>query len=71
MKDTLIQYFTPKDDSPNPQEVADVMAKLVADAKGERPLWSLVGAGGLGEAIDHINQSTKGLVDAMMGYMGV
>jgi NAD(P)-dependent dehydrogenase (short-subunit alcohol dehydrogenase family) len=71
LKAASIAYFTPNEDSPNPQEVADVFAKLVALPKGERPLWSIVGAGGLEEAIDHINVSTKTLVDNMLGYMGI
>jgi NAD(P)-dependent dehydrogenase (short-subunit alcohol dehydrogenase family) len=71
LKEASIAYFTPNADSPNPQEVADAMANLVNGSKGQRPLWTLVGAGGLADSIDHINQSTKTLVDTMLGYMGV
>jgi NAD(P)-dependent dehydrogenase (short-subunit alcohol dehydrogenase family) len=71
LKATTIAHFTPNEASPNPQEVADVFAQLVALPKGERPLWSIVGAGGLEEAVAHINTSTKRLVDNMLGYMGI
>lgn len=71
LKDGLVAYFTPSDDSPNPQEVADLFAKLVAQPKGERPLWNIVGAGGVEELVSNINQSTKGLVDTFLGYMGI
>lgn len=71
LKAGLVAYFTPTADSPNPQEVADVFAKLVALPKGERPLWSIVGAGGIEPLISQINESTRGLVDTFLGYMGV
>jgi NAD(P)-dependent dehydrogenase (short-subunit alcohol dehydrogenase family) len=70
LKQASIQMFTPNENSPNPQAVADVMLQLVEQPKGERPLWNLVGAE-VAEPIDHINQSTKALVDTMLGYMGV
>lgn len=70
MKAGLIHYFTPTETSPNPQEVADVFLQLLETPQGERPLWSLVGAGPFAETISHINQSTKQLVEGLNAAFG-
>jgi NAD(P)-dependent dehydrogenase (short-subunit alcohol dehydrogenase family) len=69
VKNSLNFYFTPKETSPNPQPVADKMLELVDAKQGERPLWSLVGAGPLEGYIDQINQTTKTIVDIMVSNL--
>jgi NAD(P)-dependent dehydrogenase (short-subunit alcohol dehydrogenase family) len=71
LKDALIQYFVPNETSPDPQEVADVFAKLVKLPKGERPLWSIVGGGPLTAEFHEINESTRTVVNNMLNAMGV
>jgi len=69
VKAALDYYFTPKADSPDPQPVADKMLELVEAKRGERPLWSLVGAGPLEAYFDQVNQITKTIVDTMVNSM--
>ena len=65
----LEEFFTPKPDSQDPQEVADKMLELIETKKGERPLWSLVGAGPLEGYFVQVNQTTKTIADTMVGIM--
>jgi NAD(P)-dependent dehydrogenase (short-subunit alcohol dehydrogenase family) len=69
VKAALDHYFTPTENSPSPQPVADKMLELVNAKRGERPLWSLVGAGPFEGYIDQINQLTKTIVDTAVGAM--
>jgi len=69
VKNSLNYYFTPKETSPNPQPVADKMLELVDAKQGERPLWSLVGAGPLEGYIDQINQTTKTIADILVSNL--
>ena len=69
VKAALDHYFTPTENSPSPQPVADKMLELVNAKRGERPLWSLVGAGPFEGYIDQINQLTKTILDTAVGAM--
>jgi NAD(P)-dependent dehydrogenase (short-subunit alcohol dehydrogenase family) len=69
VKNSLNYYFTPKENSPSPQPVADKMLELVDAKQGERPLWSLVGAGPLEGYIDQINQTTKTIADILVSNL--
>lgn len=71
VKQSLIAFFTPKATDPDPQEVADKIAALIAAPKGSRSLWTLVGAGPLETLFDQVNQSTKTIVDTSIAYLGV
>ena len=69
VKNSLNHYFTPTETSPSPQPVADKMLELVDAKQGERPLWSLVGAGPLEGYIDQINQTTKTIADILVSNL--
>jgi len=69
LKDALFTHFIPTEDSADPQEVADVIAGLVAQQQGQRPLWNIVGGGPLTDAFKDINESTRKVVDTMVGYL--
>lgn len=68
-KRAVLQFFEPTPESPDPQEVADAMLKLVEQGKGERPLWTVVGDGPMAEHILAINQATRQLVEFNIGIL--
>jgi len=67
----VFQYFEPTPASPDPQEVAEVIADLIETPKGERNLWSIVGAGQLTETFSNINTSLKQVLDMILAARGV
>lgn len=71
LKNAIIQFFVPNENSPNIQEVAEAMAKLIDLPKGKRPLWVMVGPDGHEKQIGHINESTQALVDLYLSEFGV
>jgi NAD(P)-dependent dehydrogenase (short-subunit alcohol dehydrogenase family) len=71
IKEAFIQYFTPNETSPDPQEVADVIVGLIETPKGQRQLWTPVGTGPLTPYLSQVNELTKTLVDATLQSMGV
>jgi NAD(P)-dependent dehydrogenase (short-subunit alcohol dehydrogenase family) len=68
-KRALLRFFEPTPASGDPKEVADAMLALVEQPKGERPLWTLVGAGPNGEVFNGINQTVKQVVDGTVAYL--
>lgn len=68
-KNSLNHFFTPSDNSSNPQAVADKMLELVEAKQGERPLYSLVSAGPVEGYIDQINQTTKTIADILYSHL--
>jgi NAD(P)-dependent dehydrogenase (short-subunit alcohol dehydrogenase family) len=69
-KNGVLKYFQPTDSSRDPGEVARVIASLISMPKGERPLWTLAGAGVLTEVINNINSISKQLVDDLVNARG-
>lgn len=65
-KNAVLKYFEPTDSSPDPREIADKILELIDTPKGQRPLWTLIGAGQLTGTISNINNSVKDLVDKLV-----
>lgn len=70
-KQRVFELFTPKADSPNPQEVADAIAQLLQQPAGNKPLWTLVGADASRDFIHNINTETKKLLDYIATSAGI
>ena len=70
-KQRVFELFTPKADSPNPQEVADAIAQLLQQPAGNKPLWTLVGADAGRDFIHNINTETKKLLDYIATSAGI
>ena len=58
------------EEAPNPQDVADAVARLVSTQAGERPLRTLVG-GPMTQLVEPINQTTEGVQEQLLGFMGL
>lgn len=58
--------FTPKENDPHPQEVADIIAGLVAAPKGQRPLWTISDHSVLKDGVAQINGITQALVEGSL-----
>lgn len=71
VKAALIYTFTPKETNPDPQEVTDVIQKIVDADPGERALWTVVGGGRLAAAVDNMNDITTKSMDTLLGFMGL
>lgn len=65
-KNEVLKYFEPTDTSRDPLEIAEAIASLIAMPKGERPLWTIVGAGALTDVVYTINSISKQLVDEIV-----
>jgi NAD(P)-dependent dehydrogenase (short-subunit alcohol dehydrogenase family) len=70
-KQYVFELFSPKADSPNPQEVADAIAELLQLPAGNKPLWTLIGADAGRDFIDNINTETKKLLDYIATSAGI
>ena len=58
------------EDAPDPRDVADAIARLVAAPAGERPLRTLVG-GPMTQLVDPINRATDGAQAQLLGFTGL
>ncbi|GAA4313581.1 SDR family oxidoreductase [Mucilaginibacter gynuensis] len=63
----VFKAFIPNENSPSPQEVADLIASIIDTPKGSRKLWNIVGGGPLAAHVDNINQATGQLVETILG----
>ena len=58
------------EDAPDPRDVADAVARLVAMPAGERPLRTLVG-GPMTQLVEPINRATDGAQSQLLGFTGL
>jgi len=58
------------EDAPDPRDVADAIARLVATPAGERPLRTLVG-GPMTQLVEPINRATDGAQAQLLGFTGL
>ena len=58
------------EDAPDPRDVADAVARLVAMPAGERPLRTLVG-GPMTQLVEPINRATEGAQAQLLGFTGL
>lgn len=63
--------FTPTPQSPDPIEVAHLIAGLVDQSKGERKVWSAIGLGGGQPTVEGINSTTEQLSLHVQGALGI
>ncbi|WP_338867828.1 SDR family oxidoreductase [Spirosoma sp. SC4-14] len=71
IKAGIRHLFTPSAQSPDPQEVADLIAKLVDMPGGQRPLWNPVGIGASQPYLEQLNNGTGQLAGAVLNAFGV
>lgn len=57
-------------DAPDPRDVADAVARLVATPAGERPLRTLVG-GPMTQLVEPINRATADAQAQLLGFTGL
>lgn len=57
-------------DAPDPQDVADAIARLVATPAGARPLRTLVG-GPMTQLVEPINATTAAVQEQLLGFVGL
>lgn len=63
--------FTPTPESPDPIEVAQLIAELVAQSKAERKTWTAIGLGGGQPTIEGINTTTEQFSLHVQGAVGI
>jgi NAD(P)-dependent dehydrogenase (short-subunit alcohol dehydrogenase family) len=68
-KRAVLRYFEPTPESPDPQEVADVMLKLVELPGGQRPVLTVVGGGANAERIEMLNETMKQIVEFTTDFL--
>lgn len=71
VKAGVAHLFAPGAKSPDPQEVADLIAKLVELPGGQRPLWNPVGIGASQPYIEQLNSGIGQLAGAVLKAFGV
>ncbi|QIP14590.1 SDR family NAD(P)-dependent oxidoreductase [Spirosoma aureum] len=71
IKRGIAHMFTPTEKSPDPQEVADLIARLVETPAGQRPLWNAIGISGIQPYVEQLNQTTQQLAATVFNAIGV
>ena len=59
LKEGIAHLFTPTPESPDPAEVAGLIAEIIETPKDQRKLWSAIGIGGGQPIVESINESTN------------
>jgi NAD(P)-dependent dehydrogenase (short-subunit alcohol dehydrogenase family) len=67
---TINHVFTQTPESPDPQEVATLVADIIEMPAGQRKLWTTIGAGPASSSLEKINESTYQLSQQVQGAMG-
>jgi NAD(P)-dependent dehydrogenase (short-subunit alcohol dehydrogenase family) len=67
----IVYLFTPTPESPDPIEVAQLIADLAEQPKGERKAWSAIGLEGGQATIEGINTTTEQLSLYVQGALGI
>jgi len=71
LQERIIGTFTPTPESPDSQEVADAIVKVIQTPKTDRELWTLVGAGPFEPIFNNINMETKKIIDTIFQVSGI
>lgn len=69
LKSAVAGLFVPSEKSPNPQEVADLIADIVETPTGQRSIWYPIGVGALLPYIQQLNAGTEQLASAVISSL--
>ncbi len=71
LKSAIENLFVPTETSPDPQEVADLIAQIVDTPTGQRSIWYPIGVGAILPYVEQLNAGTEQLASAVISSLGV
>jgi NAD(P)-dependent dehydrogenase (short-subunit alcohol dehydrogenase family) len=71
IKEGIEKVFVKTPESPDPQIVADVIARVINTPQGQRDMWNVIGMGGLEPTVEAINNSTGEFSKGVQTSLGI
>lgn len=69
LKSAVAGLFVPSETSPDPQEVADLIADIVETPTGQRSIWHPIGVGAILPYVQQLNAGTEQLAGAVISSL--